>query len=55
MPVDTPALLKALGAVTDPNTAKDFVSTKSLKNLQVQGGEVSFDVELGYPLSLIHI
>jgi len=49
MPVDTPALLKALGAVTDPNTAKDFVSTKSLKNLQVQGGEVSFDVELGYP------
>jgi len=42
-------LLAALSAVTDPNTGKDFVSTKQLKNLQVDGGEVSFDVELGYP------
>jgi ATP-binding protein involved in chromosome partitioning len=42
-------LLQALAAVNDPNTGKDFVSTKSLKNLQVNGGEVSFDVELGYP------
>jgi ATP-binding protein involved in chromosome partitioning len=42
-------LLQALAAVTDPNTGKDFVSTKALKNLQVHDGEVSFDVELGYP------
>jgi len=42
-------LLQALAAVTDPNTGKDFVSTKALKNLQVNDGEVSFDVELGYP------
>src|SRR3954466_10632074 len=42
-------LLAALSAVTDPNTGKDFVSTKQLKNLQVNAGEVSFDVELGYP------
>jgi ATP-binding protein involved in chromosome partitioning len=42
-------LLQALAAVTDPNTGKDFVSTKALKNLQVEGGDVSFDVELGYP------
>jgi ATP-binding protein involved in chromosome partitioning len=42
-------LLQALAAVVDPNTGKDFVSTKSLKNLQVNGGDVSFDVELGYP------
>jgi ATP-binding protein involved in chromosome partitioning len=42
-------LLAALAGVTDPNTGKDFVSTKSVKNLQVEGGEVSFDVELGYP------
>ncbi|HJV59428.1 MAG TPA: iron-sulfur cluster carrier protein ApbC, partial [Albitalea sp.] len=33
----------------DPNTGKDFVSTKALKNLQVHEGDVSFDVELGYP------
>jgi ATP-binding protein involved in chromosome partitioning len=42
-------LLQALAAVTDPNTGKDFVSTKALKNLQVNDGEVSFEVELGYP------
>jgi ATP-binding protein involved in chromosome partitioning len=49
MAVDTQALLAALQAVTDPNTGKDFVSSKSLKNLQAEGGDVSFDVELGYP------
>ncbi|NCT97218.1 MAG: iron-sulfur cluster carrier protein ApbC [Comamonadaceae bacterium] len=49
MPVDQQALMQALQAVQDPNTGRDFVSTKALKNLQVQDGEVSFDVELGYP------
>jgi ATP-binding protein involved in chromosome partitioning len=42
-------LTAALAAVVDPNTGTDFVSTKQLKNLHVSGGEVSFDVELGYP------
>ena len=42
-------LLQALQAVVDPNTGKDFVSTKQLRNLSVEGGSVSFDVELGYP------
>lgn len=42
-------LLQALAAVIDPNTGKDFVSTKAVKNLQVNDGDVSFDVELGYP------
>jgi hypothetical protein len=36
-------------AVTDPHTGKDFVSTKAIKNLRVEGGDVAFDVELGYP------
>jgi ATP-binding protein involved in chromosome partitioning len=43
------ALLEALKAVVDPNTGKDFVSTRQLKNLRIDGGDVSFDVELGYP------
>jgi ATP-binding protein involved in chromosome partitioning len=43
------ALTEALKTVLDPNTGKDFVSTKALKNLQIQEGEVSFDIELGYP------
>jgi ATP-binding protein involved in chromosome partitioning len=42
-------LLSALAAVTDPNTGRDFVSTKALKNLQVNGADVAFEVELGYP------
>ncbi|HWH75268.1 MAG TPA: iron-sulfur cluster carrier protein ApbC [Methylibium sp.] len=43
------ALLDALKTVVDPNTGRDFVSTRQLKNLKVEGGDVSFDVELGYP------
>lgn len=49
MAVDSQALLTALQAVTDPNTGKDFVSTKALKNLQAADGDVSFEVEMGYP------
>jgi ATP-binding protein involved in chromosome partitioning len=42
-------LLAALASVKDPNTGKDFVGAKAVKNVQVEGGDVSFDVELGYP------
>jgi ATP-binding protein involved in chromosome partitioning len=49
MSVTESALLDALKTVVDPNTGKDFVSTKQLKNLRIEGGDVAFDVELGYP------
>lgn len=49
MPVTESALLDALKTVIDPNTGKDFVSTKQLKNLRIDDGDVVFDVELGYP------
>jgi ATP-binding protein involved in chromosome partitioning len=39
----------ALAAVTDPNTNKDYVSTRSVKNIQVDGDNVALDIELGYP------
>ena len=39
----------ALKSVVDPNTGRDFVSTKLVKNLKVEGGDVAFDIELGYP------
>ncbi len=42
-------LLDALKTVIDPNTGKDLVATKLLKNLRIEGGDVAFDVELGYP------
>ena len=49
MALSEAALLDALKTVVDPNTGVDFISTKQLKNLRVEGGAVSFEVELGYP------
>ena len=48
------ALLDALKTVTDPNTGKDFVSTKALKNLRIDAGDVAFQVEMGYPAKSQH-
>jgi len=39
----------ALSKLVDPNTGKDFVSSKSVKNIQIEGADVAFDLELGYP------
>lgn len=33
----------------DPNTGKDFVSAKCIKNIQINGQDVQLDVVLGYP------
>ncbi|NCP55661.1 MAG: Mrp/NBP35 family ATP-binding protein, partial [Rhodoferax sp.] len=49
MTVTEQALQDALKSVIDPNTGRDFVSTKALKNLSISGGDVAFDIELGYP------
>ena len=49
MTVTDQTILDALKNVIDPNTGRDFVSTKALKNLVVGAGDVVFDVELGYP------
>ena len=49
MPIHEPDLLQALRAVVDPETGRDFISTKQLRNFRVDGGDVAFDVELGYP------
>ncbi len=43
------AVKAALSLVIDPNTGKDFVSTKSARNIEVDGDHVALDVELGYP------
>ncbi|SDI17479.1 iron-sulfur cluster carrier protein ApbC [Propionivibrio dicarboxylicus] len=49
MAVTQEAVLAALKQVIDPNTQKDFVATKSAKNIRIDGGAVSLDIELGYP------
>ncbi|RAR54142.1 UNVERIFIED_CONTAM: ATP-binding protein involved in chromosome partitioning [Acidovorax defluvii] len=49
MSVTEQGLLAALSSVQDPHTGQDFVSTRALRNVQIHGGDVAFDVELGYP------
>jgi ATP-binding protein involved in chromosome partitioning len=46
--------MDALKAVADPNTGKEFAASRSLKNLQIAEGDVSFDLELGYPAKSQH-
>ncbi len=49
MPATESSITAAIQTVIDPNTGRDFVSGKQVRNLRIQGTEVSFDVELGYP------
>ncbi|MCK9213913.1 MAG: iron-sulfur cluster carrier protein ApbC [Rhodoferax sp.] len=49
MAVVEQTVLEALKGVIDPNTGRDFVSGKAVRNLTVTDGDVAFDVTLGYP------
>ncbi|HSF70765.1 MAG TPA: iron-sulfur cluster assembly protein, partial [Methylotenera sp.] len=39
----------ALKSLIDPNTGKDFITSKSAKNIQINDDKVSLDIVLGYP------
>ena len=39
----------ALKQLIDPNTKKDFVAGKSVKNIKISGNALSLDIQLGYP------
>jgi ATP-binding protein involved in chromosome partitioning len=49
MPFSEPAAQAVLRQLVDPNTGKDFLTTRSARNLKVAGADVSLDIELGYP------
>jgi ATP-binding protein involved in chromosome partitioning len=49
MSITLESIREALSFVIDPNTGKDLLATKSAKNIQIDGANVSLDVELGYP------
>ena len=49
MAATTEAVLAVLKELIDPNTKQDLITTRSVKNIKVDGGTVSLDVELGYP------
>jgi len=38
-----------LKTLVDPNTGKDFVTTRAVKNLKLAGDLLSLEIELGYP------
>lgn len=40
---------QALSLLIDPDTGKDYVSSKNIKNLRFENGVVSLDLVLGYP------
>ena len=54
MALSEQALMQALQTVVDPNTGKDFVSTKSIRGLSIDGADVSFELVLGYPAKSQH-
>lgn len=49
MTVSMQTVQQAIQGIVDPNTGKDFVTSKAMKNLSVNGADVAFDIELGYP------
>lgn len=42
-------LQAALKTVIDPNTGRDLISTRSARNIRIEGNDVSLEIELGYP------
>src|SRR5688500_14780246 len=42
-------VLAALSELVDPVTGRNFVETKSVKNVKIEGDRVALDVALGYP------
>ena len=49
MSVTESQVQSALKQVVDPNTGKDLLSSKSARNIQISGNDVSLDIVLGYP------
>jgi ATP-binding protein involved in chromosome partitioning len=49
MSVSDKQVLEALSELVDPVTGRNYVESKSVKNVKVDGGRVSLDVVLGYP------
>ena len=52
MSISQESVHSALKEVIDPNTGKDLLSTKSARNIKIDGSNVSLDVELAYPVTV---
>lgn len=49
MPLSELQVQTALKEISDPNTGKDFISSKSVKNIRIDGNNIALDIVLGYP------
>ncbi len=49
MPTSEQDIETALKTLIDPNTGRDFISSKSIKNIKINHNDISLDVMLGYP------
>ena len=49
MSMSVEAVQSALSKLIDPNTGKDFMASRSAKNIAIDGDHVAVDIELGYP------
>lgn len=49
MSITEATIQDVLKQITDPNTGKDFITSRSARNIKVNGADVSLDIELGYP------
>lgn len=54
MSITTEMIGKALSTVIDDNLKTDYVSAKWIKNIDIDGNDVSLTVELGYPAKSLH-
>ncbi len=53
MPLSEQNIQASLKKLIDPNTGRDFVSSKSIKNIKIDGSNISLDVALGYPANSV--
>ena len=49
MAIDIEIVQAALKDLIDPNTQRDYVSTRSASNIRFQGSDVSVDIAVVYP------
>ncbi|MBL8378319.1 MAG: iron-sulfur cluster carrier protein ApbC [Burkholderiales bacterium] len=54
MSITSEQVQTALKGVVDPNTGRDHVSARAVKNVKVNGADISLDIELGYPARSQH-
>ena len=54
MPITEADVIATLKTVVDPNTGKDFVTSKAIRKVAIDGDRVGIDVVLGYPARSQH-